>query len=132
MPVAVTVAGPVDLGGTVAAIGPLSRGSPIGALGSGSAAVTIGRTGQVSLVPIAVPAPPLPPATAIRARGASPSTGRTASSRSAELGHRHLAAGARKLRGVEEGNGGRSGLPHTLDRSILVGSIVGRSVVGWE
>ncbi|MCH6169503.1 hypothetical protein [Pseudonocardia alaniniphila] len=125
---AVTRGGPADPGGTVAAIGPLSRGSPIGA---GSAAAAITWPGPISLVgAIAAPAPPLPPA--IRARGASPPTGRSASSRRAELGHRHLAAGTRELRGVEEGNRSRCGLPRTLGRSILAGSIVGGSVVGCE
>ncbi|WP_433294474.1 hypothetical protein ACQPZQ_10395 [Pseudonocardia sp. CA-142604] len=131
--VAVNRGGPVDPGGSVAAIGPLSRGSPIGALGPGSAAAAISRTGPICLVgPISAPAPPIPPASTIRARGASPPTGRSASSRRAELGHRYLAAGARELRGVEEGNRNGSGLLHTLDRHILAGWIVGRSGVGCE
>jgi hypothetical protein len=128
--VALNRAGPVDPGGPVAAIGPLSTGSligSIGSIGSGSAAAAISLVG-----PIAAPAPPLPPATAISARGARPPTGRSAASRSAELGHRHLTVGARELRGVEEGDRNRSGLPRTLDRCILVGSIVGRPVVECE
>jgi hypothetical protein len=139
VPVAVDRAGAVDLGSAAAAIGPLSRSSPlgsggsIGAIGSDTAAAAVSRIGSISPVgPIAAPAPPLALATAVPARRASTSTGRSASSCRAELGHRHLAAGARELRGVEEGNRSRSRLPRTLGRYTLVRSVVGRSVVGCE